>query len=259
MQAVNTCRCTWLTCENRREQSGNERLTLKTMGGGIASPWEAAFATTVRHVLLDAAITGTFGAARRSRGDMAEGRAWFRRFVLWIPGYPPLAVATCGTLVIVCDTSELVWVSVWCLFLTQSGVKQADGPSKMQVRIQAENAYKQVVLLVATHVVWNLTICTEMPSWYEWRRCVVIIKSYEWRYLVRSYVYVIKNIFWLTLAIDIIPSKVYYDYSHYYEEKPLYFPRVSMKNFWPWHFRRSDRKSKNNLTTNKVLIKTFSK
>ena len=39
---------------------------------------------------------------------------------------------------------------------------------------------------------------------------------------------------------------------------PLYFPRVSMKNFWPWHFRRSDRKSKNNLTTNKVLIKTFS-
>ena len=40
---------------------------------------------------------------------------------------------------------------------------------------------------------------------------------------------------------------------------PLYFPRVSMKNFWPWHFRRSDRKSKNNLTTNKVLIKTFSK
>lgn len=180
MQAVNTCRCTWLTCENRREQSGNERLTLKTMGGGIASPWEAAFATTVRHVLLDAAITGTFGAARRSRGDMAEGRAWFRRFILWIPGYPPLAVATCGTLVIVCDTSELVWVSVWCLFLTQSGVKQADGPSKMQVRIQAENAYKQVVLLVATHVVWNLTICTEMPSWYEWRRCVVITKSYEW-------------------------------------------------------------------------------
>ena len=190
MQAVNTCRCTWLTCENRREQSGNERLTLKTMGGGIASPWEAAFATTVRHVLLDAAITGTFGAARRSRGDMAEGRAWFRRFILWIPGYPPLAVATCGTLVIVCDTSELVWVSVWCLFLTQSGVKQADGPSKMQVRVQAENAYKQVVLLVATHVVWNLTICTEMPSWYEWRRCVVITKSYEWTKVpcVRSYV-----------------------------------------------------------------------
>ena len=229
MQAVNTCRCTWLTCENRREQSGNERLTLKTMGGGIASPWEAAFATTVRHVLLDAAITGTFGAARRSRGDMAEGRAWFRRFILWIPGYPPLAVATCGTLVIVCDTSELVWVSVWCLFLTQSGVKQADGPSKMQVRIQAENAYKQVVLLVATHVVWNLTICTEMPSWYEWRRCVVITKSYEWTKVpcVRSYyVYVIKNIFWLTLAIDIIPSKVYYDYSHYYEEKPAsLFPK----------------------------------
>ena len=40
------------------------------------------------------------------------------------------------------------------------------------------------------------------------------------------YVYVIKNIFWLTLAIDIIPSKVYYDYSHYYEEKPAsLFPK----------------------------------
>ena len=38
------------------------------------------------------------------------------------------------------------------------------------------------------------------------------------------YVYVIKNIFWLTLAI--IPSKVYYDYAHYYEEKPAsLFPK----------------------------------
>ena len=40
------------------------------------------------------------------------------------------------------------------------------------------------------------------------------------------YVYVNKNIFWLTLASYHIPSKVYYDYSHYYEEKPAsLFPK----------------------------------
>mmetsp|Transcript_7960 Transcript_7960/g.35153 ORF Transcript_7960/g.35153 Transcript_7960/m.35153 type:complete len:256 (+) Transcript_7960:3399-4166(+) len=58
------------------------RTALKTAGGGSASPCGTTFATTVRHFLLDATFTGVFGAVRSLPGDMAEGRAGCRRFVM---------------------------------------------------------------------------------------------------------------------------------------------------------------------------------